>query len=110
MGLLDRIDLSRSLLWDRYEVINQQKCMVHHFCATGDSKIHEQKISLWSLRKCLALEEKSSLRIYCGVLSWGWHGVRKSLQATETVPSAWGEGGCSSYRMGTYFVNTQVPN
>lgn len=110
MGLLDRINLSRSLLWDRYEVINQQKFMVHHFCATGDSKINEQKISLWSLRKCLALEEESSLRIYFRVLSWGWHDMHKSLQATETVRSTWGEEGCSSSRMGTYFVNTQVPN
>ena len=93
MGLLDRIDLSCSLLWDRYEVINQQKFMVHHFCATGDSKINEQNISLWSLRKCLALEEESTLRIYFRVLSWGWHDMHKSLQATETVHSTWNEGG-----------------
>lgn len=100
MGVLDRIDLSCSLLWGRYEMIKQQKFMEHHFCATGDPKINEQNTSLWSSRKHLALEEESTL----GICFRG--DMHESLKATErqcTLP----EGSLSSW-METRFVNTQV--
>ena len=106
MGVLDRIDLSCSLLWGRYEMINQQKFMEHHFCATGGSKINEQNTSLWSSRKRLALEEESTLGICFRALSLGWGDMHESLKATErqcTLP----EGSLSSW-METRFVNTQV--
>lgn len=97
----DTIYSSCSLLWDRYEMINQQKCIEHLACATGDSKKNEQNTSFRSSRKLLALEEESTLEIYFLELClWEWV-MEVRVKAIEIVPPAWGEWEWSCKHSGT---------